>query len=188
MTPAVRVPPSACSTVQSSMIWRSPSFFRSMAARRPRPIRRLISCCRPPLIPRFHGMRVGLDGGIIAYSLVTQPWPRPCRNEGTCSSTAALHNTHVSPIRMRHEAGVEVRNRGSILTGRSCSAARPSARVPISLPIVSNHERLVSRNPVMVLAGPKIVPRRSERSDAGADDRLRGCGAVFCVRGRRLCV
>ena len=124
----VRVPPSACSTVQSSMICRSPSRLRSMAARSPRPINRLISCCRPPLIPRFHGMRCGLDGGIIAYSLVTQPWPRPDRNDGTFSSTAAVHSTHVVPMRIRHDAGVEVRNRGSMLTGRNWSGARPSAR------------------------------------------------------------
>lgn len=39
---AVRVPPSACSTSQSSVMVRSPSAPRSMQARRVRPIRRWI--------------------------------------------------------------------------------------------------------------------------------------------------
>jgi imidazolonepropionase-like amidohydrolase len=33
-------------------------------------------------------------------------------------------------MRIMHEAGVDVRNRGSMLTGRSCAGVRPSARVP----------------------------------------------------------
>src|SRR5947209_9994322 len=97
-------------TVQSRVIWRSPSLLRSIAARRPRPIRRLISCWRPPDIPRFHGTRCGLEGGIIAYSEVTQPRPFPARNGGTDSSTAAVHRTQVDPILIKHEAGVLVKN------------------------------------------------------------------------------
>jgi hypothetical protein len=79
-------------------------------------------------MPRFHGTRWVLDGGIMAYSLVTQPFPLPWRNGGTCSSTAALQRTQVAPIRIKQEAGVLARKRGSILTGRSSSGARPSAR------------------------------------------------------------
>ena len=37
---ATRVPPSACSTSQSTMIWRSPRAARSTTARKDRPIRR----------------------------------------------------------------------------------------------------------------------------------------------------
>ena len=37
---AVRVPPSACSTSQSSVIVRSPSAWRSVTARKDRPMRR----------------------------------------------------------------------------------------------------------------------------------------------------
>src|SRR5438270_12891475 len=135
------------------MIWRSPSFFMSMAARRPRPIRRLISCCRPPLTPRFHGMRCGLDGGIMAYSLVTQPWPRPCKNDGTCSSTAAVHRTHVSPIRIMHDAGVAVRKSGSILTDRICSGARPSACMPGCVTVVLN---IFREQPLRLLHGGQV--------------------------------
>ena len=49
---AVRVPPSAWTTSQSSVIVRSPRRGRSMQARRDRPIRRWISCVRPPISPR----------------------------------------------------------------------------------------------------------------------------------------
>ncbi len=48
---AVRVPPSACSTSQSSVTVRSPSAERSSAARRLRPISRCISCVRPDCLP-----------------------------------------------------------------------------------------------------------------------------------------
>ena len=51
MIAAVRVPPSACSTSQSMVIWRSPSALRSTTARSERPIRRWISCVRPPCLP-----------------------------------------------------------------------------------------------------------------------------------------
>ena len=45
---AVRVPPSAWITSQSSWIVRSPSAGRSTTARSARPISRWISCVRPP--------------------------------------------------------------------------------------------------------------------------------------------
>ena len=48
---AVRVPPSAWITSQSSTIWRSPSAFRSVTARSERPISRWISCVRPDCLP-----------------------------------------------------------------------------------------------------------------------------------------
>jgi hypothetical protein len=32
-------------------------------------------------------------------------------------------------MRIKHEAGVAVKKRGSMLTGRNCSAERPSARM-----------------------------------------------------------
>ena len=48
---AVRVPPSACSTSQSTTTWRSPSIVRSQAARNDRPMRRWISTVRPLCLP-----------------------------------------------------------------------------------------------------------------------------------------
>ena len=58
---AVRVPPSAWITSQSTEIWRSPSFGRSTTARSERPIRRWISCVRPEGWP---------DGRLAARALV----------------------------------------------------------------------------------------------------------------------
>jgi hypothetical protein len=48
---AVRVPPSAWITSQSTQIVRSPRASRRMIARSERPIRRWISCVRPPTFP-----------------------------------------------------------------------------------------------------------------------------------------
>ena len=46
---AVRVPPSACSTSQSILSVNSPHAKSSSIARTLRPIRRWISCVRPPI-------------------------------------------------------------------------------------------------------------------------------------------
>ena len=96
---AVRVPPSACSTSQSSVIVRSPKAARSNTARSERPIRRWISCVRPLCLPRAasRSLRVWVARGSMPYSAVTQPWPLPRWCGGTFSSTEAVHSTRVSP-------------------------------------------------------------------------------------------
>ena len=105
MIDAQRVPPSACSTSQSSFSVRSPSAARSVTARRLRPISRWISCVRPDCLPsaasRF--IRVLVARGSIPYSAVSQPCPLPLRNGGTPSSTLTVHSTRVSPIATRTE-------------------------------------------------------------------------------------
>ena len=99
MIAAVRVPPSACSTSQSSAMVFSPSAARSMHARSDRPISRLISWVRPPMRPLTDSRsdRVWVAAGSIAYSAVTQPRPEPLRQRGTPSVTLAAHSTRVSP-------------------------------------------------------------------------------------------
>ena len=96
---AVRVPPSACSTSQSSVTVRSPRARRSTAARSERPIRRWISSVRPLCLPRAasRAERVWVARGSIPYSAVTQPSPLPRMNDGTPSSTLAVTSTRVSP-------------------------------------------------------------------------------------------
>src|SRR5262249_2744332 len=89
-----RVPPSAESTSQSTLIVRSPSADRSTAARNERPINRWISLPRPP---GSRLLRVCVERGNIAYSAVSQPWFLPTRNGGTPFSTLAAHSTQVSP-------------------------------------------------------------------------------------------
>jgi hypothetical protein len=96
---AVRVPPSACSTSQSSEMVRSPRAFRSNTARSDRPIRRWISCVRPLCLPlaASRSLRVWVARGSMPYSAVTQPSPLPRLCGGTFSSTEAVHSTLVWP-------------------------------------------------------------------------------------------
>ena len=96
---AVRVPPSAWITSQSSAIVRSPSNCKSNTARMERPIRRWISCVRPLCLPlaASRSLRVWVERGSMPYSAVTQPSPLPRLCGGTRSSTEAVHNTLVPP-------------------------------------------------------------------------------------------
>src|ERR1022692_2181433 len=67
---AVRVPPSACTTSQSSVTVRSPNSAMSTTARNERPIRRWISCVRPegrPLLTS-RGVRFVVARGSMEYS------------------------------------------------------------------------------------------------------------------------
>src|SRR5438094_921338 len=65
---AVRVPPSACNTSQSSVIVRGPSTSMSTTARNERPIKRWISCVRPLTRPsRSRELRVWVERGNILY-------------------------------------------------------------------------------------------------------------------------
>jgi hypothetical protein len=102
---AVRVPPSAWITSQSTMIWRSPSALRSTTARSERPISRWISWVRPDCLPLAASRlpRVWVARGSIPYSAVTQPCPFPRRKGGTLSSSEAVTRTRVSPKETRQE-------------------------------------------------------------------------------------
>ena len=96
---AVRVPPSACSTSQSTMTWRSPRSRMSHDARRARPIRRWISTVRPLCLPfaASRSTRSGDEPGSIEYSAVTHPFPFPFIHRGTSASTLAVQSTRVRP-------------------------------------------------------------------------------------------
>src|SRR6478735_2746774 len=95
---AVRVPPSAWMTSQSTITWRSPSIAMLQTARSDRPIKRWISCVRPDGLPSFTSRRIrSADApGSIEYSAVTQPLPLPRIQRGTSSSTDAVHSTLVA--------------------------------------------------------------------------------------------
>ncbi|SKY65416.1 Uncharacterised protein [Mycobacteroides abscessus subsp. abscessus] len=97
MIDAVRVPPSACRTSQSRATVFSPSAPRSMHARSERPISRLISWVRPPILPLTDSRRERswVAAGSIEYSAVSQPSPEPRRQGGTPSVTLAVHITRV---------------------------------------------------------------------------------------------
>ncbi|MCY1282026.1 hypothetical protein D9M70_308480 [compost metagenome] len=96
---AVRVPPSAWITSQSTYRVFSPSLVRSSAARRERPIRRWISRVRPPCLPRLASrwLRSPVERGSMPYSAVSQPWPWPLRKRGTPASALTVQITLVSP-------------------------------------------------------------------------------------------
>ena len=81
---AVRVPPSAWSTSQSSITLRSPSAYISTTERSDRPINRCISMVRPEARPfdTSRAVRVAVARGSMEYSAVTQPLPDPRRNAG----------------------------------------------------------------------------------------------------------
>src|SRR5262252_9064598 len=124
---AVRVPPSACSTSQSSVTVRSPSARRSATARSERPIRRWISWVRPLCLPRAasRAVRVCVARGSMPYSAVIQPWPLPRRKGGTTSSTLAVQSTWVSPNSTSTEPSACLVGRRAKRTCRSSSGARP---------------------------------------------------------------
>src|ERR1035438_8126231 len=128
---AVRVPPSACTTSQSSVTVRSPNSAMSTTARNERPIRRWISCVRPEGRPLFtsRGVRFMVARGSMEYSAVTHPLPLPRRNCGTESSTEAAHSTRVLPTVMSVEPSAVCRYPVVISTGRIWSGARLSIRI-----------------------------------------------------------
>src|SRR3954468_9749481 len=101
-----------------------------MTARRDRPMRRLISCVRPPILPRTDSRspRVLVARGSMEYSAVTQPSPLPLRQRGTPSLTVAVQKTFVSPKETRTEPSACLLQPRSMVIGRSCSGVRPSIR------------------------------------------------------------
>ena len=108
---AVRVPPSAWMTSQSSVMVRSPSCSIFVTARSDRPINRWISCVRPPTRPddASRCVRVVVARGSIPYSAVTQPLPELRRNGGTRSSTLAVQITFVLPDSTRTDPSAWIR-------------------------------------------------------------------------------
>ena len=108
---AVRVPPSAWMTSQSTVTVRGPRAAKSTTARRERPMRRWISRVRPPTRPfkDSRSLRGWVAWGSMAYSPVTQPPPEASRNGGTCSVTVAAQMTRVRPQVMRQEPSAKSR-------------------------------------------------------------------------------
>src|SRR5206468_9735851 len=169
---AVRVPPSAWMTSQSTQTVRSPILARSTTARRARPTRRWISCERP-LGPRFsRGVRVLVERGSIAYSAVTQPSPCPFRNGGTLSSTDAVQMTLVAPNSTSTEPSGCKRKSRVTVTGRSWSGPRPSRRgIASARP---RERRRLDGRPRPLLPGARVLGEARE-------DRARDLVAVLRV-------
>ena len=128
---AVRVPPSAWITSQSTVICRSPSAGRSTTARNERPIRRWISSVRPPCLPAEASRRVRslVARGSMPYSAVTQPRACPLSQGGRRSSSVAVTSTCVSPNFTKHEPSAYFTTPRSSETARSSSGCRRLGRI-----------------------------------------------------------
>lgn len=105
---AVRVPPSASITSQSTLAVFSPSSFRSTTARSERPISRWISIVRPPCLPEEASRRIRswVEAGSMPYSQVTHPPGTFCAfiQGGTFASTLTAQITLVPPHSISTEA------------------------------------------------------------------------------------
>src|SRR5919204_101063 len=155
-----------------------------MTASRERPMSRLISCVRPPILPLTDSRspRVLVARGSMAYSAVTQPSPLPLRQRGTPSVTEAVQKTLVSPKAMRTEPSACLLQPRSMVIGRSCSGVRPSIRdMATSLAVGGEAER-TPPVPGRALVSERVGSRRShhvfdlrgDRVRVGADDDLDG--------------
>ena len=71
-------------------------------------------------------LRSPVDAGSIPYSAVSHPRPLPTSQRGTDSWALAVQITRVPPQVISAEPVAVRTNPGSIVTGRSSSAARPS--------------------------------------------------------------
>src|SRR5688572_6250065 len=175
---AVRVPPSACSTSQSSVIVRSPSARRSTQARSARPISRWISSVRPPCLPRAasRSLRVCVARGSMPYSAVTQPSPLPRRNAGAFASTLAVQSTRVSPNATRTEPSAWRVKRRSIRTSRSWSGARPLGRAGRVMACPAGSGRLDYHSP----STPRALPMIRSMTAFAACERAATGGTLAC--------
>src|SRR3954463_1640394 len=128
---AVRVPPSAWITSQSSVSVLVPSAAVSTAARSDRPISRWISIVRPLCFPlaASRADRVCVDLGSIPYSAVTHPTPFPIRWGGTFSSTEHVTSTLVLPNSTWADPSAWMETPVTSFTGRRSRALRWKERM-----------------------------------------------------------
>ncbi len=117
-------------TSQSTQTVRSPISSMRVTARSDRPMRRWISCVRPPTLPAdaSRWLRVDVARGSIPYSAVTQPFPLLRRKGGTRSSTLAVQMTRVSPTSTSTDPSACLLKCGVNRVGRRALAARLSNR------------------------------------------------------------
>ena len=116
-------------------------------------MRRLISCVRPPMRPftDSRSLRVFVERGSIAYSAVTQPLPLPFIQRGTPFVNDAVQSTLVLPNEMSALPSACALQPRSIVTSRSWSGVRPSARTMVVG--VSDASVMRYRSPVEAVRG-----------------------------------
>src|SRR5690606_22100251 len=155
------------STSQSMTMVFSPSALVSTTARSARPISREISWVRPPMRPftLSRSLRLLVARGSIAYSAVTQPLPLPVSHRGTPLVNDAVHSTLVPPKLISAEPSACADQPRSMVTSRSWSVLRPSARTMSDM--VSSRSEF----------------RRGGRSQCGWKGSVLGCGGQVDVVG-----
>ena len=187
MIAAVRVPPSACRTSQSSTIVFSPSALVSMTARRLRPTSREISWVRPPIRPLTDSRseRVLVERGSMAYSAVTQPWPVPLRQRGTPSvKRGGAQHAGVAELDEHAALGVVQPAAGDAAPARSWSGVRPSTRVAVMTGEprgrCGSGARQGGHGTVYVAPGGGDVERAGQTSRGLGDGQPRGRSTAAC--------
>src|SRR5690625_277802 len=169
---AVRVPPSAWMTSQSTTIVFSPRALVSTTARRLRPMSREISWVRPETLPRTdsRAVRSPVARGSIAYSAVTQPRFLPFSQRGTPSVKLAVHNTLVLPKLTTAEPSAWADQPVSMVTSRSCETVRSSARVNKYAPLDGVGDARNGDGQLTIIRGAgflrghhRVVPHRNVR-------------------------
>src|SRR5215470_11095131 len=163
---AVRVPPSAWITSQSTVICRSPRAVMSTTARSERPIRRWISWVRPLWRPLEASRRVRskVARGSMPYSAVIQPRPWPLSQGGRRSSKVAVTSTWVSPNFTKQDPSAYLTTARSKVTARSSSGSRRLGR------IASPHLGGAGLSPRRLL---EHFPEKSRTSETGRHSRPR---------------
>src|SRR6266571_4932189 len=149
---AVRVPPSAWITSQSTVICRSFIASSSTTARSERPISRWISSVRPVWRPPDASRRVRswVARGSMPYSAVIHPRAWPLSHGGSLSSSVAVTSTWVSPNFTKHEPSAYLTTARSRVTARSSSGCRRLGRMtPPGPPSERPGARLLLRARVM---------------------------------------
>src|SRR5690606_23492198 len=193
-------PPSARRVSQWLMIVVSPDALVPMRARRLRPTRRQLSWARPPTRPftDSRSIRSLVERGSMAYSAVTQPAPLPVSQRGTPFVKLAVQSTRVLPNEMRALPSAWRLQPRSIVTGRSWSAWRPSARMRrgAGLSVMGSPIGGWMRCTVPSGADDGDGARRErlyvphlgteETCAEGAEDDLVVAGRLEAVHGRRL--
>ena len=147
---AVRVPPSACSASQSTVICTSPSVTRSHTARSERAISRWISWVRPDCFPlaASREARSGVEPGSMEYSAVTQPAagaPHPGRHpllDRRGTQHLGLPERHEHRPRRHHRVVTVEADRPQLVDGAPVLARRAGISAHIfSLPLHSSRFR-----------------------------------------------
>ena len=183
---AVRVPPSAWMTSQSTMIWRSPSLGRSTTARR-LAADQALDFLRPSRLLALGGLAIAtrvrrarehaVFGGDPTLALAAQKGRHLVLDR--CG-----HSTRVSPKLTRHEPSAWRVKPGSKLEARAFGRVRGRMGASFLLLVDSVRSPRPGGTPILDAAGNGRAYRRADRPDArDLRPRCRGLSRARHARG-----